>query len=98
MLPRRYSERRVLVAIRQGGMLNDQGNLAMQNSKPTNAYRFITKYLVLLALPMLLAVSSMYAFSILSHRSVMEQKVSSLNHTRAIVKSGVWSRSGGVPV
>lgn len=86
MLPRRYSERRVLVAIRQGGMLNDQGNLAMQNSKPTKAYRFITKYLVLLALPMLLAVSSMYAFSILSHRSVMEQKVSSLNHTLAVAE------------
>lgn len=58
----------------------------MHKHKPTKAYRFITKYLVLLALPMLLAVGSMFAFSILSHRSVMEQKVSSLNHTLAVAE------------
>lgn len=58
----------------------------MHENKPTKAYRFITKYLVLLALPMLLAVSSMFAFSILTHRSAMEQKVSSLNHTLAVAE------------
>lgn len=66
--------------------LNDQGDAGVHKNKSMKAYRFITKYLLLLALPMLLAVGSMFAFSVLSHRLVMEQKVSALNHTLAVAE------------
>lgn len=61
----------------------------MNNSKPMKSYQFITKYLILLALPMLLSIGSLYAISLLIHRMSMEQKISALNHTLAVAEQGI---------
>ena len=51
-------------------------------------FTFITGYLWLLALPMLLGIGGMFALSVYNHGVVVEQKLVSLNGMAVVTEAG----------